>query len=832
MPLVDHEAEFRDIHDHKRCGFTLKNHRVFFKLFVGLVISAGCVDEQANDFRKFDASVRPAVPSRTRGDTNTLAIRDEPELSLSASSDQGDDGGTSPVDGSDPPTEATSDVTDSHQRMIRTLRGLHRENRNNPFFEGALKDSEAAYRQSLRSGSRDRVVPALFEYGQELTRDGQPEAAMERFGEMLEGLAAIRRRSPQKVTPDMEASVYLAMAVAAIRKGETENCVHCLDGQGCLFPIGPAGVHQRREGSELASQYLREVLRRKPNHLAAMWLLNIVEMTLGQYPENVPERYRIREERLRSEIAFPTFRNIATDLGIDTLSHAGGVVADDLDGDGDLDLFVSSWATDGRCRVYRNDGDAGFADVTEAAGLVGIVGGLNVRQFDFDGDGDLDIIMLRGAWLDRFGNHPNSLLENLGDLRFRDVAYDLGVAGPDLDRPTQTCTVADFDGDGWLDLYIGNENRPNQMLRFDGTRYRDVAKDWGVDDDGFCKGVATTDVDNDGDMDLAISNMGGVNFLYRNDGNGKFVRWDMAGDLEPSNSFSTWFFDYDNDGNQDLFFSAYGESIHQIAADVFQQPLPNLTHDRLYRGHGDGTFTDVSEAVGLGRISHTMGSNFGDLNNDGFLDFYLSTGSPSIDALQPNLMYLNQLGERFVDVSIAGGFSHLQKGHAIAFADFDEDGDQDVFAELGGAYRGDAFQNALFDNPMDSLPNSEAAYPEVRFGRSWVRLDLMALGNNRFAIGSRVAVRFRDSQQTRTVYRDVSSGSSFGGNPLRLHIGLGDAETIEAVTVRWPDSSTQVWSELPVRESITLRQGITDFSSEARVAFEWPRRNRNASDDE
>ena len=120
---------------------------------------------------------------------------------------------------------------------------------------------------------------------------------------------------------------------------------------------------------------------------------------------------------------------------------------------------------------------------------------------------------------------------------------------------------------------------------------------------------------------------------------------------------------------------------------------------RFYRGTKDHRFQEVAKEVGLSQITLPMGANFGDLDNDGFLDFYLGTGYPDYEALMPNVMYHNQRGTKFLDVTEKGGFGHLQKGHGIAFADFDNDGDQDVVTQLGGFYRGDKFYDALFENP-------------------------------------------------------------------------------------------------------------------------------------
>ena len=125
-----------------------------------------------------------------------------------------------------------------------------------------------------------------------------------------------------------------------------------------------------------------------------------------------------------------------------------------------------------------------------------------------------------------------------------------------------------------------------------------------------------------------------------------------------------------------------------------------------------------------------MGSNYGDVDNDGFLDFYLGTGYPDYEGVMPNVFYLNRAGERFLDITLAAGLGHLQKGHAVAFADFDHDGDQDIFEQMGGALPGDRFGDALFLNPGSD--------------NHWIAVRLVGVGSNRSALGARLRVDFVD----------------------------------------------------------------------------------------
>ena len=362
-------------------------------------------------------------------------------------------------------------------------------------------------------------------------------------------------------------------------------------------------------------------------------------------------------------------------------------------------------------------------------------------------------------------------------------------------HPTQTAAWADYDNDGWLDLYVGHESNkdeshPSELWHnnHDGT-FTNIAPRAGLADMGFVKGVAWGDYNNDGRPDLYISRKGSLNSLYRNDGNGKFTDvTSQAGVGQPVHSFTTWFFDYDNDGWLDLFVAGYyTDTLDDIPA--FHMGLPNKAETpRLYHNNHDGTFTEVSKQMGLDRAILVMGAGCGDLDNDGWLDCYLATGAPEYETLLPNRMFRNDRGRRFQDVTKSGGFGQLQKGHAVAFADFDRDGDQDIFEVLGGAYPGDAYFSVLLENPGH--------------GNHWLGLQLEGVKSNRSGIGARVKIE--TPQQT--VHRVVQPGSSFGDAPLELHIGLGKSTEIKDVEVAWPSGLKEHFRCMPDKV-FHLREG-------------------------
>lgn len=586
--------------------------------------------------------------------------------------------------------------------------------------------------------------------------------------------------------PENRHFLRLQQAIALIRLGEQENCLinHTID--SCLLPIQGDGIHKLQRGSLGAINVLTNHLNITPKDLTAQWLLNIAYMTVGEYPDKVPAQWLIHPQTFASQYPLPRFPDVAGAAGVAVDELAGGVIADDFDGDGLIDIMNSSWGLTGQLRFFHNLGNGRFEERTQVSGLMGITSGLNLIQTDYNNDGHTDVFILRGAWLGKAGHHPNSLLRNNGNGTFDDVTEEVGLLSY---HPTQAARWFDFDGDGWLDLFIGNESQgteihPCELYRNNGNgTFTECAKEMGLDAVAFVKGVGVGDFNNDGRPDLYLSCRDQLNKLFRNDGpaaktgsakpSWRFTEVTAtAGVGEPQHSFPTWFWDYDNDGWEDILVTGYAiREVGDIAADYLGQPSAG-EKARLFRNKGDGTFEDVSKQAGLYRVIHAMGANFGDLDNDGWLDAYFGTGDPDLMTLIPNVMLRNNGGKNFQDVTTAGGFGHLQKGHAIAFADFDNDGDEDVYADMGGAYTGDRYRNALFMNPGTT--------------NHWIGLKLEGKRSNRAAIGARIKVTIETPAGPRTIHRTVGSGGSFGASPLRQHIGLADATAVKEVEIFWP----------------------------------------------
>jgi hypothetical protein len=626
----------------------------------------------------------------------------------------------------------------------------------------------------------------------------------------------------------------LPRAVAYLRLGEQENCVARHNADSCLFPIRGRAVHCQPRGSLGAVTAFEAILERRPDDLAVKWLLNIASMTLDRKPDEIRKEWLIRQESYRQR-EFAAFTNVAGPLGLAVNGTAGGCIVDDFDGDGYLDVMASAMypidAPEGQLRLFRNQRDGSFTEVTEEAGLTGIRGGLNLISADYDNNGYLDVFVLRGAWQMEHGHWPSTLLANQGDGTFTDVTARAGVLAFE---PTQAAAWGDFDGDGWIDLYVGNETgfpvrRTNLfsglwldfMLALhglgnpevqghlyhnqgDGT-FRDRFEEMGFDTLGWVKGVAWGDYDRDGRIDLYLSRFGGSNLLYHNDGPDDSGQWSFtergarAGVREPLLSFATWFWDYDHDGWEDLFVAGYPgfevsfpgrglpvelnvSSRDEIADFLGQETPSDGSKPRLFRNRGDGTFADVTREAGLWRTMSIMGANFGDLDNDGCLDMYLGTGAPPFHYLVPNRAFLNVGGRRFEDVTVGARVGTLAKGHGVGFGDIDNDGDQDIYTVLGGAFPGDTFPNALFLNPGH--------------GNDWITLKLEGTSANRAAIGARVEVTLVGGSGVRKLFLTAGSGGSFGASSLQQEIGLGrlaaDGSRIQDLEITWPDRARTV----------------------------------------
>lgn len=688
------------------------------------------------------------------------------------------------------PDETRSELDAVCQRLARG---------ENPYFGNALAQRLEAKIQAMNpGGDAELAVGFRGRLAEEYLRLGKLEEARARL------LEALQLTETHELPPGLRNRLVYLLGLGELRLAEQQNCVAHHGGESCILPLAEGGIHRDPGAARRAMGYFEKALAQDPQEIQARWLLNLASLVAGSGLEAIAPERRISPSaaaRLTDPSEGVRWPNLAAELGVDAVDLAGGSVIEDFDGDGWLDLVTSTWDPCGTLKAFRNDGQGGFQDVTESWGLHGQLGGLNLSHADFDNDGRKDLLVLRGAWLGDDGKIRSSLLRNdLGPEggSFQDVTTAAGLAYPAY--PTQTGSWADYDGDGDLDLFVGNEASssqvfswqmaedpgrpfPSQLFQNQGNGvFVDKAREAGVANLRFAKGVAWGDYDNDGDPDLYVSNLG-LNRLYRNEGadvQGKVRFVDVAPRLGVTGpekaSFATWFFDVDNDGDLDLFVADYSARVRKVSAWYVGLEPESEGHLVLYRNSG-GTFTDVSLEVGFDRPLLPMGANFGDLDNDGWLDVFLGTGVPDLEAVMPDAVFRNVAGQRFREMTFAAGLGHLQKGHGVSFGDLDHDGDLDVLHQMGGAFPSDSFANALYENPGNE--------------NSWVAFELEGRLANRSGLGARIEVRIADESGGRSIHRVVGTGGSFGSSSLRQVVGLGRAREIERVEILWPGSGTR-----------------------------------------
>jgi len=458
-----------------------------------------------------------------------------------------------------------------------------------------------------------------------------------------------------------------------------------------------------------------------------------------------------------------------------------------------------------------------YIDVTEAAGLLPGTRGVGVAVGDFNKDGydDFYVSFLVGK---------NQFYKNKGDGTFEEIGEVAGIALPDSIK-TETAVWGDINNDGWVDLYVGNDKAEDQLfLNLGNEQFQNITQSAGINATGQPKSVNMADVNGDGFLDIYVSNFLSENILYLNQGDNTFQDATReAGALDTGLAMGTVFFDYDKDGDQDLYLVHDGR-----------------TSNFLYQNDGTGQFTEVAESVGVATKSLGMGVDIGDINNDGWMDIHIAN-------FGANFLLLNNGDGTFQEIAKAANAEGIGISWGTNFLDYDNDGRMDIY--VANDFRITPHQNILYQNlgsmnferteVRGAISNKKASYgsacldynldghldllvanqdegirlyENVERSNNWIGFKLIGMESNPDAIGT--SIQLQDNLGILHT-REVLAGHSWESQSTLLqHIGLGEATTIEAATLYWPSGLVQelqieqVNSYYTVQEQGNIQEGV------------------------
>jgi enediyne biosynthesis protein E4 len=526
---------------------------------------------------------------------------------------------------------------------------------------------------------------------------------------------------------------------------------------------------------------------------------------------------RLREGAAAAGLTF-VLRNAASPRKYQVETMTGGVGVLDFDGDGWEDIYFVNGAQLPELqktgpaywnRLFRNNQDGTFSDVTERAGVAGTGYAMGVAVADYDNDGAQDLFVA--------GVHRNQLFRNLGKGRFEEVTRQAGLLSTTSNLWSVAAAWLDYDNDGDLDLFVVNyckwspaldpycgaqkegwrtycfpdryEGLPNQLFRNNGDgTFTDVSAASGIGQHiGKGMGIALADYDDDGFIDVFVANDTLPNFLFRNTGKGGFEEVGLLAGValndsgKPVSSMGVDFRDYDNDGWPDLIVSA-------LEGETFP----------LFRNRGKGFFEDATWASGLGggTVKRSgWGLGLFDFNNDGWKDLFTVNAHVNDNQelyneqtyRQANSLLLNTGGGKFQDTSSAAGSDFQRRGahRGCAFADFDHDGDVDVIT-------------TALNEP------AELWWNETPRAAHWLTLRLVGTHSNRDGLGARVKLTVVDGG---VQFNQASTSVGYASSSTRtVQFGLGQSKTVKEVEIRWPGGRVQRLKNVAVDQLLTITE--------------------------
>ena len=578
----------------------------------------------------------------------------------------------------------------------------------------------------------------------------------------------------------------------------------------------------------------------------------------------------------------PHFTNVAASAGVDFKNQyypeflkqklkfamirygPAGITAADYDNDGLYDLFIPDGV---ESKLFRNLGNGQFEDVTAKAGLAGL-DGVSVALFaDYDNDGHKDLFVSRTF-------KPNQLFHNNGDGTFTDVTKKSGIGE---DCCTTVASWADYDNDGYLDLYVGRYLDPrtdipttfyarnglkNQLYHnnHDGT-FTNVTEKAGVGEVGLCLGTVWGDYNDDGYPDLYVVNDFGRKTLYRNNGDGTFTDVTVkTGTLAYGAGMNASMGDYDNDGKLDIYVTNirsdeawYAEwptvgrymlnSWRQgvwitdmpLYFQIFRQSGFNFikvfqemaSGNNLFRNKGDGTFEDTTEKNNANPIGWFWGASFADFDNDGWQDIYAADGWVYNDKdTEIELDFLNNVVSEqklyktgiLFDPAHFGhtswhGWEHNRYLRNRGDGSFEEVGraaGNDLLLNSRGVAVADFWNRGVMDIAVSASDDKHALLRnEVGLRRHWLQVELVGVKSNRDAVGARVSIKVNGKPQM----REIVLGDGYGSeNSLRQHFGLGEATSVDEITVKWPRSGiVQTFHNVAGNRIVQITEGKNEL---------------------